>query len=105
MISEDMLTKLLEEISTIRQLLEMLARKALKEELERLATTNERKKIWALCDGLRSTKEIAEEVGITQRTVQRFIKELQEADLIIIEKRGYPKRRFNYVPSDWKIEV
>ena len=105
MTSEEIFTKLLEEVSTIRLLIEILARKALKEELEKLATTNERKKIWALCDGLRSTDEIAKEVGVTQRAVQRFIKELREADLVIIEKRGYPKRRFNYIPSDWKIEV
>lgn len=105
MVSEESFRVLLEEVSKIRQLLEMLTRNVLKEELERIATTEERKRIWALCDGLRSTEEIAKEVGVTPRTVQRFVKELREADLITVEKRGYPKRRFDYIPADWGIEM
>lgn len=105
MVSEDSFWALLEEVSKIRQLLEMLTRNVLKEELERIATTEERKRIWALCNGLRSTEEIAKEVGVTPRAVQRFIKKLREVDLITIEKRGYPKRRFDYIPSDWGIEM
>ncbi|RLG90230.1 MAG: hypothetical protein DRO36_06455 [Candidatus Hecatellales archaeon] len=96
---------LLDEISKIRQLLEILTRNALKEELEKIATTDERKRIWALCNGLRSTEEIAKKVGVTSRTVQRFVKELRKADLVTIEKRGYPKRRFDYIPSDWGVEM
>lgn len=93
-----------EEVSKIRTLLEFIARGNLKEELEKIATTPERKRIWALCDGLLSTQEIAEKTGVAQRTVQIFIKELGDVDLIEIEKRGYPKRRFDYVPSDWDLE-
>jgi len=105
MIDEKSIQPLLEELSKIRQLLEILTRNALKEELEKIATTDKRKQIWALCNGLRSTKEIARKVGVTPRTVQRFIKELRKADLITIEKRGYPKRRYDYIPSDWNVEM
>lgn len=105
MIDEKSIQALLDELSKIRQLLEILTRKALKEELEKIATTDERKRIWALCNGLRSTEEIAKKVGVTPRTVQRFIKELRKVDLITIEKRGYPKRRFDYIPSNWDVEV
>ncbi len=91
MIDERSIQVLLDELSKIRQLLEILTRNALKEELERIATTSERKRIWALCNGLRSTEEIA--------------KELWKVDLITIEKRGYPKRRFDYIPSDWDVEM
>ena len=97
--------KLLDELSKIRQLVEMLARGALKEELERVATTAERRRIWALCNGVLSTEEIARKANVSQRTVQRFVKDLWEADLIIIERRGYPKRRFDYIPSDWDVEM
>jgi len=96
--------ELRDEASKIRQLLEFLARGDLKEELEKIAKTPERKRIWALCDGLLNTQEIAEKVGVAQRTVQQFIKELREEDLVENEKRGYPKRRFDYVPSDWDLE-
>lgn len=105
MLSEESALKIYEELSRIRQLLEILARSHLKEELEKIATTNDRKRIWTLCDGFLSTKEIAEKVKVSQRTVQIFVKDLQEADLITIERRGYPRRRFDYVPSDWKIET
>ncbi|MCW3130702.1 MAG: hypothetical protein OCU20_07980 [Methanophagales archaeon] len=93
-----------EEVSKIRTLLEFIARGNLKEELEKIATTPERKKIWALCDGSLNTEKIAEKIGRTQRMVQQVIRELGEADLIEFERRGYPKRRFDYVPSDWDLE-
>ncbi|MDD2665527.1 MAG: hypothetical protein PHD13_01915 [Methanocellales archaeon] len=93
-----------EELSKIRQLLEFIARGNLKEELEKIATTPERKRIWTLCDGSLNTQTLAEKTGVAQRTVQIFIKELGGVDLIEIEKRGYPKRRFNYVPSEWNLE-
>ena len=94
-----------EELIKIRQLLERLARKDLKEELEGVATTDERKRIWALCDGLTSTLDIASKTGVSQRAVQIFVNELQDKDLITVERRGYPKRKYDYIPSDWKIEV
>lgn len=93
--------KIYEELLKIRQLLERLARRSLKEDLESIASTNERKRIWALCDGLISTTEIASKVGVSQRAVQIFINELQVKDLITIEKRGYPKRKYDYVPPDF----
>ena len=95
----------MDELLKIRQLLEILTRNALKEELEKVATTDERKQIWALCNGLRSTEEIAKKVGVTRRTVQKFVEELRKKDLITIEKRGHPKRRFDYIPSDWNVKM
>ncbi len=102
MVSESILMEILNEITKTRQLVEILARDALKRDLESVAKTNERKKIWALCDGTLSTEEIAKKVNVTQRAVQIFIKELQALDFIEFERRGYPKRRFDYVPSEWK---
>jgi hypothetical protein len=97
--------KIIEELITIRSLLERMVRGDLKQELETVATTDERQKIWSLLDGVSSTAEIATKVGISQRAVQLFMKDLIELDLITIEKRGYPKRRFNYIPSRWRVEV
>ena len=94
------ITKMLDEITKIRQLIEILARDKLKDEIERIATTESRKKMWNLIDGLKSTSDLAEEVGISQRAVQMFIKDLQEVDLIEVEKRGYPKRKFDRFISE-----
>ena len=95
--------KVYEELLKIRGLLEILARGELKNDLEGVATTPERRKIWTLCDGLTSTDEVAKEARITRRAVQTFINELQQRDLITVEKRGYPKRKYDYIPSDWKV--
>jgi len=97
-------TTLLDEIIKIRQLLEMLAKDSLRKELEEVVTTAERRKMWRLFNGFLNTKEIAEKVGVSQRAVQIFVKELQAKDLVFIVRRGYPKRKFDYIPSDWKIE-
>ncbi len=105
MLSEDSIMALYDEVSKIRQLLEMLSRSVLKEELDKAATTEERKRIWTLLNGARRTEEIAQLAGVSQRAVQVFVKDLERADLIITRKRGYPRRRFDYVPSDWNLEL
>jgi len=96
--------KIYEELVKIRLLLERLTREEVKEDLESVASTDERKIMWTLCDGLNSTSEIASKAGVSQRTVQIFINELAVKDLVTTEKRGYPKRRYDYVPSDWQIK-
>jgi len=97
--------KIYEELVKIRILLERLARNDLRRDLESIATTYERKMIWALCNGANSTSDIASRVGISQRAVQIFINELQSKDLVDVRRRGYPKRKFNYIPSSWGIEI
>jgi len=60
--------------------------------------------MWALFNGLLNTEEIAKKVGVTQRAVQIFVKELRAKEWVVTKKRGYPKRRFDYIPSDWNVE-
>lgn len=95
--------KIFEELVKIRGLLERMAREGLKRELEEIATTTERRKIWVLLDGVSGTDEIAVKANVSQRAVQIFVKNLMDADLITLEKRGYPKRKFDFVPSNWKV--
>ena len=105
MVKEKDFEALFEEVQKMRQLLEMLARDVLKRELEKYATTVQRRRIWALCNGLLSTEEIAKRVGVTARAVQFFLEELRKADLVTFIRRGYPKRRFDFVPSEWKVKM
>ena len=100
--SEKMLMSLYDEIVKIRQLLEMAVKNDLMKELEKVLTTKERRMIWALCDGFADTKTIAKKTGISVRAVQVTVKELQEADLLVVERRGFPKRKFDYVPFEWE---
>jgi len=103
--SEKMLMSLYEEIVKIRHLLEMTVKDNLKKELEKVLTTKERKMIWALSDGFTDTKTIARKSGISQRAVQITVKELQDSELLVVERRGFPRRRFDYVPSKWKYKT
>lgn len=80
MTDEKSIRMLLDKLSKIRQLLEILTRNTLKEELEKIATMDERKRIWA-------------------------IKKLRKVALITTEKRDYPKRRFDFIPLDWDFEM
>ena len=101
---EELQEKILSELVEIKQLLLLNSRDIIKQELNQVASTDERRKIWGLMDGLTSTSEIAETVKITPRTVQIFITQLEEKELVVTEKRGYPKRRMDYIPSDWRLE-
>jgi DNA-binding MarR family transcriptional regulator len=102
--SEKMLTSLYDEIVKIRQLLEMTVKDNLKKELEKILSTKERKMVWALSDGFTDTNTIAKEAGISQRAVQIIIRDLQNADFLVVKRRGFPRRKFDYVPSEWKYE-
>lgn len=102
--SESILMSLHEEIVKIRQLLEIAFKNDLMKELEKILTTKERKMIWALSDGFTDTKAIAEKAKISMRAVQVTVKELQEADYLLVERRGFPKRKFDYVPFEWRPE-
>jgi len=99
--AEKALMNVYDEIVKIRQLLEISLKEDLLKELEKVLTTKERKNVWALCNGATDTKTIAEKTGFSLRSVQVTVKELQEADLMVVERRGFPKRRFDYVPFEW----
>ena len=100
-----MLMNIYDEIVKVRQLLEITVKDKLEKELEKILTTKERKIVWALSDGFTDTNTIAKKAGVSRRAVQRTIKELQIADFLVVERRGYPKRKFNYVPYDWTQKV
>lgn len=98
--NENNFLKLYEEITTIRQLVEILAKDNIIKEIEKFASTDGRKKSWNLLDGKLSTSEVAERVELTQRSVNDFIKDLRENGLVISLKRGYYKRKFDYLMSE-----
>jgi len=100
--AEKMLMNLYDEIVKIRQLLEISLKDDLVKELEKVLSTKERKMIWALSDGETDTRTISWRTGLSIRAVQVAVRQLQEADLMVVERRGFPKRRFEYVPFEWR---
>lgn len=102
--SENILEQILVELGEIKQILLLSSREAITMELNEIASSKERKQIWGLLDGLTSTSEISNKVGVSARAVQMFVSQLVESEFVIIEKRGYPKRRIDYIPSNWKLK-
>ncbi|MGV9103559.1 MAG: helix-turn-helix domain-containing protein [Promethearchaeia archaeon] len=92
---EEILDEILNELVSIRKILLLIAGPHLSSMLEEVLTTNERREMWQLMDGNHSTSEIAEEVGVTTRTVQLLVAELEEHDLVKLRKRGYPEREIS----------
>ena len=89
----------------IYRLLEIQTRPQLEDAVRKIATTRERRKIWILSDGLRKTDDIARLSVTAVRTVQLFVQEADRAGLMDSSRRGYPKRRFETIPSDWAAEI
>ena len=92
------------DLSELTKLTRILATPIAIERIEKLASTDERKAIWALCSGKLTRKQIASKTNIPERTVSHFIDECKTFGVLEEEKEkgGHPKPVINYVPSGWK---
>ncbi|MHA3964063.1 MAG: hypothetical protein AM325_011060 [Candidatus Thorarchaeota archaeon SMTZ1-45] len=99
--SENKIDAILDELVRIRRTLEFMVEDRFKIYLSEVASTTERKQIWILLDGAKTTAEIADKLKITQRSVQRFLKQLSGHNLIDTKRRGYPRRKIDYIPQEW----
>lgn len=91
---------ILRELRKISKTLLLANSQTIERELSKIATTDERKRIWMAIDGRKTTADIASVVGITQRSVQRFLKDAKLAELI--DYQGDSVRRLiDYVPPAW----
>ncbi|RLF93526.1 hypothetical protein DRN52_06375, partial [Thermococci archaeon] len=75
--------------------------KTIEKELSEIASTIERKKIWVLIDGIKTSKEIAKEAGVSVRSVNRFLAIAAKAGLVENPWGKPPKRIIDYVPPNW----
>lgn len=73
----------------------------IEKELTKIATTNERKKMWVLIDGKRMPKDLATQTGVTQMAVSYFLNACVVAEFVEYERGEPPRRILNYVPPDW----
>jgi hypothetical protein len=74
------------------------------EQIEKLASSDERKKIWVLCSGKLTREQISSKSGVSLRTTTAFIDSAMTYGLLEEEKGkgGHPRRLIDYIPSDWK---
>lgn len=91
----------LKELKKISKILILSNASVIENELSKVATTNDRKKIWVLIDGLKMPADIAREANTTSMTVSNFLNAGKVADFIDYKKGLPPQRILDYVPPAW----
>ncbi len=92
---------LLEELKRITRILTLANAVSIERELSKVATSQERRRIWVLVDGAHTSAKIAEEVGVTTRSVNRFLVLAESAGLVEKPWGKPPLRVIDYVPPSW----
>jgi len=97
----EILKQINDNILALKKLKELEMREVVTKEIERVASTSVRKKMWVLSDGTKSTDEISKIANVSKRAVQYFVQECVNSGLLGIDRRGYPARRIEWVPPEW----
>lgn len=91
----------LKELRKITKILTLANASIIEKELEKIAGTNERKKIWVLMDGKLMPTELAKEVGVSAMAVSKFLNAGKLAELINYDRGKPPERALEYIPPTW----
>jgi hypothetical protein len=92
---------MLRELRKISKTLILVNAGAVERELSKIASTNDRKKLWVLMDGKRMPADIAKEAGVTTMTVSYFLNAGIAAELVEYKRGEPPRRILDYVPPNW----
>lgn len=93
--------QVLKELRRISKVLIIGNAAVIEKELSKIASSNERKKLWVYMDGKRMPKDLASLAGVTAMAVSFFLNAGVAASLIEYEKGKPPSRLLDYVPPDW----
>ena len=92
----------LKELQKITKILTLAHAEAIENEIAKYATTDKRKKVWVLIDGVNMPKDMVRLIGkIKVRAVFTFLNELEKAEFIENPKRKPPRKLIDYVPPAW----
>ena len=96
-------SKKLKELQKITKILTLAHSKSLEDEISKHASTDERKMVWVLINGINMPEDIVKRIGrkITKRAIYDFLKVLEEAELIENPRRKPPTRLIDLVPASW----
>jgi len=98
MSGEDQILKELEKISKI---LLLVNGDKLESELNKICSTNDRKKIWVLIDKKMNPEDISKQAEILIGTVRNFITMLEKAELVENVYGKPPVKMIDYIPPKW----
>ena len=93
--------EVLRELRTILKVLILSNSAVIEKELSRIATTNERKRMWVVINGRLMPKNIASQANVTQMAVSNFLNACKVAGFVDYTKGEPPKRVLDYVPPEW----
>jgi len=91
----------LRELKKISKVLILANAGAVEKELSKIASTNDRKKMWLLMDGKRMPADIAKEASVTAMAVSYFLSAAVAAELVEYKRGEPPRRILDYVPPSW----
>lgn len=92
---------MLRELRKISKTLILVNSGVVERELSKIASTNDRKKLWVLMNGKRMPADIAKEAGVTAMTVSYFLNAGIAAELVEYKRGEPPRRILDYVPPNW----
>lgn len=91
----------LKELKKISKILTMAHGEQLEKELDKIATSDDRKRIWVLINGELTPEEISKQTRITIGTVKNYLTALKKTELIENPYGKPPRRLVDYVPPEW----
>jgi hypothetical protein len=91
----------LRELRKISRILILANAASVEKELSKIATTNERKKMWVLMDGKTMPKDLAKGTGVTIMAVSNFLTAGVAVELVEYNRGEPPRRILDYVPPNW----
>jgi hypothetical protein len=91
----------LKELRLIRKVLILSNSDTIEKEISKVATTDDRKKMWVLIDGKSMPRDIAVAIGVTRRAVTYFLENASTAGFIEYTPHSPPKKILDYVPQKW----
>lgn len=91
----------LDELKKISKILTLAHGASIEKELSKVVRSNNQKKMWVLIDGEKTSKVIAQEVGVTVRAVDNFLASAKQAVWVDNPWGKPPRRIIDYVPPSW----
>lgn len=85
----------------ISKILLLANSQAVKKEIEKICSSDARKRMWVLADGTRMPTAMATEAKVIAMAVSTFLNAGEAAGLIDYKRGEPPRRILDYVPPDW----
>lgn len=93
--------EVLRELKKITKVLILSNTRVIEAELEKIVSTDDRKKMWILIDGNHMPQDIAKQVGVTAQAVSKFLLIAKAAEFIEYSRNTPPRKILDFLPPAW----